>query len=261
MTQPELNESQVETGFQQMRRPGMAQSVNRSEFVDATVFESGAESVLHTALRPGLSCLRQLDVVTPFGRKEPEGVAVALPIVAQVFEGALRQRHEAVFVAFAMSDVKHQARAIDIGNLKPYALLESQTAGVDGGQTDAVARQTDGAENLSDFLLTEDDGKFLLGFRAHEIENRPLAIESKLEEELDGAKGDGDSRARPFLDIDDVEKVVSEFIFRDQVWGFVKVLGELPDSANVGLLSAFGESPELQRFDHSLTQFSHNDTS
>jgi hypothetical protein len=52
-------------------------------------------------------------------------------------------------------------------------------------------------------------------------------------------------RARPLLDIDDEEKVVSEFRLRDKVRGLVVVFGKLADSA------------ELARLDHSLAQFGH----
>jgi hypothetical protein len=69
--------------------------------------------------------------------------------------------------------------------------------------TDAIARQTEGGEDLAIFLLAEDDGEPLFGCRTRQRENGELFVESELEEELeeelDAAQGDGGGRARPFL--------------------------------------------------------------
>jgi hypothetical protein len=82
-----------------------------------------------------------------------------------------------------------------------------------------------------------------------------------LEEELDGAQGDGCSRARPLFDIDDVKEVVSEFLLRDEVRGLVEVISELTDGADIALLGADRVSSELKRLDHSLAKFGHGNTS
>jgi hypothetical protein len=39
--------------------------------------------------------------------------------------------------------------------------------------------------------------------------------------------------------------------------GLAIVIGELPDSANIGFLSSFRETSELKTLDHSLPQFGH----
>src|SRR5215510_3774115 len=70
VAQPFLNQAEVDAGFQQMRGPGVAQGMDGSAFVVTTCFECGMKSVLHTALRHGLSCARQLDVIAPCGGKE-----------------------------------------------------------------------------------------------------------------------------------------------------------------------------------------------
>lgn len=88
-----------------------------------------------------------------------------------------------------------------------------------------------------------------------------MTVEGVLEEEFDTAESDSDRGAGPLLDIDDVKEVVSEFLLRDEVRGFVKVLGELTDSTDVVILSAFRVSSELKRLDHSLTKFGHGNTS
>src|SRR2546427_1684862 len=50
VAQPLLDQAQVDTGFEQMGGPRVAQRVHRSAFVKAAVFERGAKSLLHAAL-------------------------------------------------------------------------------------------------------------------------------------------------------------------------------------------------------------------
>src|SRR2546430_1590442 len=81
--QPLLDQAQVDTGFEQMGGPRVAQRVHRSAFVKAAVFERGAEGLLHAALGHRLDCLRQLAMVTAFSGKEQPRMAMRLPVVAQ----------------------------------------------------------------------------------------------------------------------------------------------------------------------------------
>jgi hypothetical protein len=261
VTKPELNESKVDTSLKQMSGKGVTKRVNRSEFVDAALLERGAEGLLNAALRQGLSRFREVSMLTSLGRKQKQPIAMSGPELAKEFESAMRQRDIAIFAAFATTDVEHHSGAVDIRDAKMSTFLKPQSTGVDSCEADPIARQTNQGENTADFIEGEDDRKFFLRSRANQRENRPLAVEGMGEEELYPAKSDGRGRARPLLDIDDEEKVVSEFIFRDQVRGLVEVLGELADGADVALLSANGVALKLKRLDHSLAKFGHGNTS
>ena len=48
-----------------------------------------------------------------------------------------------------MMDMDEAASAVDVADLKASAFLEAQAAGVDGGETNSVARQSDAIENLT----------------------------------------------------------------------------------------------------------------
>jgi hypothetical protein len=83
--------------------------------------------------------------------------------------------------------VEHLPGTIDILDLKLSPLLESQTAGVDGRETDSVARDLDEAENLMNLLGAEDGWKLFLVGRANEVQSGQVLVEGLLEEELDAA--------------------------------------------------------------------------
>jgi len=75
------------------------------------------------------------------------------------------------------------------------AFLQTQAAGVDGGETHFVARQSDMTENLTHFRETEDGRQLLLGRCSHKTEGGPILFQRALKEEPDTADGDGGSTA------------------------------------------------------------------
>jgi hypothetical protein len=86
-------------------------------------------------------------------------------------------------------------------------------------------------------------------------------IERVLVEEADPTDGDRHRVAGVMFDILDKEKVLAQFFLRDQVWRLVIMFGQLPHGPHVTLLSALGQTAQLQTLDHSLSQFSHGYTS
>lgn len=62
MSQPELNESKVETRLKQMSGKAVAKGVNRCRLVDAALLERGAEGVLDRAFVNRLGRLLKTDV-------------------------------------------------------------------------------------------------------------------------------------------------------------------------------------------------------
>src|SRR5262245_44814820 len=130
----------MDAGFEQVRGPGMAQSVNRGALVNATLFEGCAEGVLHAALRHRLGCLREVDMVATFGGKDQDRITMRGPVVAQQFERALGQWDIMILIALAVADMDHHPRAVDVWNCEADAFLQTESAGIDGRETDAVAR-------------------------------------------------------------------------------------------------------------------------
>jgi hypothetical protein len=63
------------------------------------------------------------------------------------------------------------------------------------------------------------------------------------------------------FDILDEEKVLAQFFLADQVRRLVIMFGQLPHCPHVSFLCTLGQAAQLQTLDHSLSQFSHGDTS
>jgi hypothetical protein len=118
----------------------------------------------------------------------------------------------------------HHPRAVEIRNLKMGPFLKSQTAGVDRRETGAIGGKPEKLEDSSNFIRAQDGWKLLLAMGTDKVENGKISVESMFEEELDAAQSNSGGRARVFLDILEIEKILSQLFLRDQVWGFVIVL-------------------------------------
>ena len=111
-------------------------------FLHAAFLQRGFEGALDTAGIPRL-CGRGYRRPCASGRrKEPDGMAIGAPMLAQQLEGALGQGHIAVFVAFALPDVEHHPFAVNITDLQRYAFTQAQAARVNRGQAHTVVRAT-----------------------------------------------------------------------------------------------------------------------
>jgi hypothetical protein len=142
-----LNQSQVDAGFEQVGGPGMTKCMNRGKLVAAALFERRAKSILNAAFRHRLGCLRQVDMLATLGGKDERRITMRGPVVAQQPESALRQGNVTILVALAVTDMDHHPRTVDVGNGKADAFLQTQSAGIDRRETDAVAQQPDAIEN------------------------------------------------------------------------------------------------------------------
>src|SRR6267142_1547212 len=128
MAQPLLNEPQVDAGFQQMGGPGVTQRMHGSAFVVPALFQGRVEGVLNAALGHRLGGLSQVNMVSACGGKEQYGIAMLLPVLAQQLQGPLGHRDVTVFGALAVTDVNHQAGAVDVGDLQMGSFLQPQPA-------------------------------------------------------------------------------------------------------------------------------------
>jgi hypothetical protein len=111
--------------------------------------------------------------------------------------------------------MEHHPGTIDIPDLKLRPFLEPQTAGVDGRETDSVAWDLDQAEKLVNLLDAENGRKLFLAGRANEVQGGQILVEGVLVEELDAAQGDGERTAGVFLDILEMEEILSQFFLGD----------------------------------------------
>src|SRR5439155_2749824 len=87
--------------------------------------------------------------------------------------------------SFAATNVQHLASAVDRRHLEPQAFKEAKAAGVDERQTDAVPGAPHCGEGATDFFLAQDDREPGLPLWASHVEDRPVATERLLIEEVD----------------------------------------------------------------------------
>ena len=128
---------------------------------------------------------------------------------------------------------------IDVADFEIEGLAQTQAAGVDGGQRDAVIEGGDGSEDLAHLGGGEDDRELELWSGADQLDfGGPGAAEGFLPEHLDGAEGLGGGGAGEVTLGFEVDEVLTEFLGRDLLGGFVEVLAQLPDAGQVGLLGA-----------------------
>jgi hypothetical protein len=70
-------------------------------------------------------------------------MAMGYPVVAQEFQSPVWQGAVTVFPSFPVADMKEPASPVDIGDAQMGALLKSQPAGVNRGETGTVPEQPD----------------------------------------------------------------------------------------------------------------------
>jgi hypothetical protein len=185
------------------------------------------------------------------GGKEPVARAVSLPVVAQQDESALWDRDDPISSTLA-AYVDDLALAIDVRRSQVGPLPQPQATGVDGDEAEAIDGDLDPCEDRLDLFPREDDGKPDLPGRASDVEDTPLALERLLVEELDAAQGNRDGSSLELALVLEVEEVAAKLFFVDLLRGSSVVLGELPDTRDVGLLGSLGVAGELEVVDHAL---------
>ena len=166
--------------------------MNRGFFVNAGFGQSFLEGNLDAGCGQGLiRCC--LPVSAPSGsREEPVFMAVGFPKLPEELQGTPGQRHIPVFVAFTVNVEKH-AVAVDIGNLQGPAFGQSQAAGIDCGQADAMAEHVDACEGASDLIDAQDGRQGLDTLGLDKTDGGPILPQGILVEELDSTEGDGAS--------------------------------------------------------------------
>jgi hypothetical protein len=72
-------------------------------------------------------------------------------------------------------------------------------------------------------------------------------------EDHDGATGDSEGGESEVVVILQMEEEVADLLFAEPIWRGVEVVGQLHDGSEIGLLSAFAQTSELEILEHPLT--------
>jgi hypothetical protein len=188
-------------------------------------------------------------------------MVVGEPIASEQIEGGWGQRDVAVLGPFSAVDMDHHAGGIDIGDFEVEAFVESETAGIDGGEIGVILEGMDLGQNTSDFFRAENGREASFGLGTEDTEDVPVTLEDVFEEEANATIADAHGIRGPVIEVLSVEEIVLEFLFGDQIGGFGVELGEHADGAGVGLLSPFPLAVELKSLDRFVIPLCLHDTS
>jgi len=137
--------------------------------------------------------------------------------------------------------------------LQAAPFIQAQGAGIDGGEANPINGGAHAGEDFFDFLPAEDDGEFLGLGRTQQFEAGPIALEGGLEEEFDAAQSDGGGGAGDFLFEGEVEEVLAQLFFGDQVRRFSIMPGQGDDGAEITGLGFGGITVELHILQETFT--------
>ena len=174
-------------------------------------------------------------------------MAMGFPLLAQQFQGALGQRHVTVTIALTATDVEEHALGVDVAHLETETFTQTQAAGVDGRQANAVIEFLDFGQEAADFGGGEHHRQLELRIGADQIQFVwPRALEGFLPEELESADELRGGLASDFLDGLEMDAVLPDLFKADQFGRAAVMLAELADAGVIGLLGARADREELQ---------------
>ena len=117
MSQIILDYAEINSGFQQVRCPRMAQGMHGGRFLHSTLLQSLVKSSLHSChMEGGHSCSR-ISLLAVGRWKEPNWIAMRPPILAQHFQDGFGERNIAVFPALSLANMDYFALRIDVLDL------------------------------------------------------------------------------------------------------------------------------------------------
>lgn len=139
MAEVGLNDPQIDTRFSQMRGIRMTQGMDAGRFRDAARLPGRAKGALHSAFVYGLCGRNDGNACACRCGKEPAGMPMGAPILAQQTERPLGQRHIAILAAFALPHMHPLPRTINVSDLQVHAFPQPQATRINRRQTDAIA--------------------------------------------------------------------------------------------------------------------------
>lgn len=243
----DLNLAEVFALFEQVGGVRVTQRMDVGQLFDAAGFEGQAKAALESAARHGFGGRAGPLAATTFGGEQKDRMAVGFPELAQEQQGALGQGDVAVAIAFAGADMQEHASGIDVGNLEAQAFTQSQTAGVDGDEADAMVEQGNLGQDAANLAGGKHHGEFELGVGAGQFQLvRPGTVESFLPEELDGANGLGAGLPGDLLVRLEVNAVLADVLWSKEIGRLIVELADLAETGEIGLLGAGTDGQELK---------------
>ena len=216
-------------------------------FFDAAGLEGQAERALEGGAAHRFGGGEGAQAAVTFGGKEEGRMTVGFPELAQEQQGALGQGDVAVAVPFAGADRQEQAGGINVPDLEAQALAQTQAAGVDGDQAEALVQQGNLGQNAAHLRGGEHHGELELGIGAGQFHFvGPGPAQRLFPEDLNGTNGLGAGLAGDLLVGLEVNAVLADVLRAQEVRGLVVELADLAQTGEIGLLGARADGQELE---------------
>ncbi len=113
---------------------------------------------------------------------------------------------------------------------------------------------TDGGDELPHLVDREHVGEFLVPADAESLQCWPVARGGVGREELYAAVSDAERSRGEVAVVLEVKEIVAELLLADAVGRGAEVVGQLPDGAEIRLLSALAETGQLKILEHALAE-------
>lgn len=160
-------------------------------------------------------------------------VAVNLPELTQGAEGGVRQRDEAIPVAFGIANMHPLARRIDVADLQcqPFAQAQAQT--VEGKIEHPIAQRARGGKKLLGLVDRDNVGQPLDLGRFDQMGHDPGFVQDVGGVELQAIQIKFD--CAPGVGLDQVAEIVGQLGFGEVVDLVGEVSAQAPDGAGISL--------------------------
>ena len=119
--------------------------MNTGILVDIALFQCVLENEPGTGPWYGFGICGSLRCIFEFPYacwEDPRGAPMRFPLLPHQVQGSLRQWNIAIFISFTAADMDDPSGAVDIMDLKVGPFLKPETAGINGGETHPVSKQT-----------------------------------------------------------------------------------------------------------------------
>lgn len=150
------------------------------------------------------------------GLEEPPGRPLDSPPGSQLLQQRRREHDVAVTSALSLCDMQNHPVTVDVGDLEPQGLAESQPGGVARGEDHAVLGTGHAVEKPNDLLGAQDDRQRVAALRYRKRLDRPVALGRDLIEEAQSRHGSRHRCRRELAVIDQVQLVSPDVLGTEQ---------------------------------------------
>ena len=160
-------------------------------------------------------------------------------------------------------DVNTHAIAVDVADLKIKSFMQSEAAGIGGGEIGFVLRGADSSKDGAYFIEAQDGRKPLFAIGVDQRQGMPVTLKDIEEKEFNPTVTNAHGGGRPFVGVSAVQEIILKLRFGDLIGGVVVKISEHANRSCIALLGTLAHPGKLQGshgllvivFHHNLSPF------